>query len=476
MNQDAKLDAIIIGAGQAGGPLAGALAKAGWRVALIEQSHVGGSCINEGCTPTKTMVASARVAHLARRASDYGVHTGEIQIDLERVRQRKREIVDRFRNGSQGSLERIAGLELIFGTAHFTGPHTVEVQLNTGGTRRLESEQIFINVGTRPFQPDLSGIAEVGALSSTSIMELDQVPQHLIVLGAGYIAFEFGQMFARFGARVSIIERGPRILEREDEDISSALSAIMRDSGLEVYTSSQAKSVRRNPAGQVELELQTLSESGHEIQTITGSHLLVAIGRSSNADTLNLEAAGVATDARGFIRVNEHLETNVPGVFALGDVKGGPAFTHISYDDYRIVRDRLLHQATRTTSNRLVPYTMFTDPQLARVGLSESEAKTRGLEVRIYTLPMTSVARAIETDETRGLIKAVVDAKSDLILGATVLGIEAGEVMSVLQMAMLGGVTASSIRDGVFAHPTLAESLNNLFMTKPREVSGTISG
>jgi pyruvate/2-oxoglutarate dehydrogenase complex dihydrolipoamide dehydrogenase (E3) component len=462
MNTATKYDAIVIGAGQAGGPLAGALSKAGWRVAIVERVHVGGTCVNEGCTPTKTMIASARVAHLARRAADYGVENGAVSVDLKAVRNRKRKIVDSFRNGSQSSLEK-TGAELIFGEAKFAASHTLEVKLNDGGTRVLTSEKIFINAGTRPFDPPISGLSEVGALNSTSIMELDHVPEHLIILGGGYIGFEFGQMFQRFGSRVTILEKAARMIEREDEDISEMVTNIMRDEGMDLRPNSEAKSVKRNAAGQIELEVS----SGGKTETITGSHLLVAIGRASNADSLNLAAAGVETDKRGFIQVNDHLETNVPGVYAMGDIKGGPAFTHISYDDYRIVRDALLHNGKRGIKDRLVPYTMFTDPQLARVGISESEARKQGLEVRVYKLPMTSVARAIETDETAGMMKAVVDAKTDFILGAAVLGIDGGEVMSVLQMAMMGGVTATAIREGVFAHPTLAESLNNLFMSQP---------
>ena len=456
---ESRFDAVVIGAGQAGGPLAGALAKAGWKVALIERQHVGGTCVNEGCTPTKTMIASARVAHVARRAAEYGVQYGEVSVDLEVVRSRKRAIVEKFRSGSQGSLERIPNVELIFGEAKFTGVKQLEVQLREGGTRRLESEKIFINAGTRPFVPDIPGLSEVGALDSTAIMELDSVPEHLLILGGGYIGFEFAQMFARFGSRVTLIERAMCLLEREDEDVSVEVVRVLKSEGVSFETGCEVKQVKRNSSGEIELELQ--SESGP--RSLTGSHLLVAIGRTSNADRLDLKATGLQTDARGYISVQPTLETDVAGIYALGDIKGGPAFTHISYDDYRIVRDALLHDSKRTTADRLVPYTMFTDPQLARVGLSEDQARASGRKLRLYRLPMTSAARAIEMNETAGMMKAVVDAETDLILGATVLGYEGGEVMSVLQMAMVGGVTATAIRNGVFAHPTMSESLNNLF-------------
>ena len=460
---ESRFDAVVIGAGQAGGPLAGALAKAGWKVALIERQHVGGTCVNEGCTPTKTMIASARVAHVARRASEYGVQTSAVSVDLGVVRSRKRAIVEKFRSGSQGSLERIPNVELIFGEAKFTGVKQLEVQLREGGTRRLESEKIFINAGTRPFVPDIPGLSEVGALDSTAIMELDSVPEHLLILGGGYIGFEFAQMFARFGSRVTLIERAMRLLEREDEDVSVEVVRVLKSEGVSFETGCEVKQVKRNSSGEIELELQ--SESGP--RSLTGSHLLVAIGRTSNADRLDLKATGLKTDARGYISVQPTLETDVAGIYALGDIKGGPAFTHISYDDYRIVRDALLHDSKRTTADRLVPYTMFTDPQLARVGLSEDQARASGRKLRLYRLPMTSAARAIEMNETAGMMKAVVDAETDLILGATVLGYEGGEVMSVLQMAMIGGVTATAIRNGVFAHPTMSESLNNLFSSTP---------
>ena len=460
---ESRFDAVVIGAGQAGGPLAGALAKVGWKVALIERQHVGGTCVNEGCTPTKTMIASARVAHVARRAAEYGVQYGEVSVDLEVVRSRKRAIVEKFRSGSQGSLERIPNVELIFGEAKFTGVKQLEVQLREGGTRRLESEKIFINAGTRPFVPDIPGLSEVGALDSTAIMELDSVPEHLLILGGGYIGFEFAQMFARFGSRVTLIERAMRLLEREDEDVSVEVVRVLKSEGVSFETGCEVKQVKRNSSGEIELELQ--SESGP--RSLTGSHLLVAIGRTSNADRLDLKATGLQTDARGYISVQPTLETDVAGIYALGDIKGGPAFTHISYDDYRIVRDALLHDSKRTTADRLVPYTMFTDPQLARVGLSEDQARASGRKLRLYRLPMTSAARAIEMNETAGMMKAVVDAETDLILGATVLGYEGGEVMSVLQMAMIGGVTATAIRNGVFAHPTMSESLNNLFSSAP---------
>ncbi|MFO8033670.1 MAG: mercuric reductase [Candidatus Bipolaricaulota bacterium] len=452
-------DAIIIGAGQGGSPLAGALAKAGWKTALIERKHVGGTCVNEGCTPTKTMVASARVAHLAGRAADYGVHIGPLNMDMRKVRQRKRDIVERFRSGSRKRLERTEGLDLFMGEARFSGPKTVEVALNEGGQRTLSAETIVINTGTRPRMPAISGIEDVPVLDSTSIMELAEVPEHLLVIGGGYVGLEFGQMFRRFGSRVTLVQRSGQLVPHEDADVAEEISAILQQDGIEVLLGTQPIGARA--AGNRSIQLTVRNSEGK--RTLTGSHLLLAAGRTPNSDRLNLASAGIKATDRGFVPVNDRLETVVPGVYALGDVKGGPAFTHISYDDYRILRTNLLESGEESTAGRLVPYTVFTDPQLGRVGLTEKEARSQGLDYRVAKIPMTWVARALETDETRGLMKAIVDAESDRILGAAILSVEGGEVMAALQVAMMGGVSYTAIRDGAFAHPTLAESLNTLF-------------
>jgi pyruvate/2-oxoglutarate dehydrogenase complex dihydrolipoamide dehydrogenase (E3) component len=455
-----QYDAIIIGSGQAGNPLSMALAAAGMHTALIERKHVGGTCVNEGCTPTKTMVASGRVAYLARRASDYGVRTGSISVDLQRVRQRKRDIVDKFRNGSQARIEITANLELIFGDARFTGPKTVEVRTSDGAQRFLSAKYIFINAGTRASRPALDGLDNIPALDSTSIMELDTVPEHLLVLGGGYIGLEFGQLFQRFGSRVTIVQCGGQLLSDEDPDIAEEVAKIFQQDGIEVLLNARAIRVRQAD-GSIRLEVE---QQGHATAlTVAGSHLLVATGRVPNSDTLNHTAAEIQTDERGFIKVNDHLETTASGVYALGDIKGGPAFTHISYDDFRIIRANLLEKKNASTRNRLVPYTVFIDPQLGRVGLTETEARAQNRNIRVAKLPMTSVARALETDDTRGFIKAIVDTETNQILGAAVLGIEGGEIMSAIEIAMMGKLPYTALRDGVFAHPTLAESLNNLF-------------
>jgi len=459
--QTTSYDAIIIGAGQAGGPLATALANAGRKTALIEREHVGGTCVNEGCTPTKTMVASARVAYLARRAADYGVQTGPVSVDMTVVRQRKREIVKSFRGGNERRIEGTHGLDLLRGEARFIDAKTLEVRLNDGEVRRLSSEVMLINNGARPSAPVVSGIETVQTLNSTSIMELDVVPEHLLVLGGGYIGLEFGQMFRRFGSQVTIIQRGAHLLAREDDDVADEVAKILREDGVEVLLESTPTHIEQAAEGRIQMSAHTPQGE----RTLTGSHLLVAAGRVPNSDSLNLEAAGVEVDKRGFIQVNDRLETNVPGIYALGDIKGGPAFTHISYDDFRIVRRNILEGGSASIDGRLVPYTVFIDPQLGRVGLSESEARAQGRNIKVAKMPMSYVARALEVDETRGFMKAIVDAESKEILGCAILGLEGGEIMSVLQVAMLGKLPYTALRDGVFAHPTLAESLNNLFST-----------
>ncbi|HEY4763115.1 MAG TPA: mercuric reductase [Candidatus Sulfotelmatobacter sp.] len=463
MTTPQQYDAIIIGSGQAGTPLSTASAKAGMRTALIERTHVGGTCVNEGCTPTKTMVASGRVAYLARRAADYGVHTGPISIDLQRVRERKRNIVDRFRNGSQAGIEKTANLELIFGEASFSGPKTVNVRLQDGSERSLSAQRIFINAGTRAGRPKLDGLDAVPFLDNISIMELAAVPDRLLILGGGYIGLEFGQLFRRFGSGVTIIQSANQLLRREDPDVADEVTKILHQDGIEIVLNAQATRVDQS-SGEILMQIQSSGNS----KTLAGSHLLVATGRVPNSDTLNLRAVGIRTDEHGFIEVNDRLETTAEGIYALGDIKGGPAFTHISYDDFRIVRANLIEKKSASTKGRQVPYCLFIDPQLGRVGLTESEARAQGRKIHVAKLPMTSVARALEVDETRGFMKAIVDADNNQILGAAVLGIEGGEVMSVLETAMMGKLPYTALRDATYAHPTLSESLNNLFMAMDR--------
>jgi len=453
-----SFDAIIIGSGQGGNPLADALTAAGKKTAMIERKYAGGTCINTGCTPTKTMVASARVAYLARRAADYGVQVGPISIDMGRVRERKRAIVSGQRQSREKRLEK-THVEFIRGEAAFIAPGKLSVALNGGGERQLSAGQIFIDTGTHSAVPAIEGLDTVPHLDNESVMELDQVPEHLMILGGGYIGLEFSQMFRRFGSKVTIIQSGPQLLHGEDPDVAEEVAKILGQDGIEILLNAHTRKVTGTEGAirlQVAVEDKTL--------TIAGSHLLLGAGRVPNTGALKPAAGGVETDEHGFIRANERLETSAPGVWAIGDVKGGPQFTHISYDDYRILKANLLDGGNRTTRDRMVPYTVFMDPQLGRVGMTETEARKSGRKIRVARMPMTWVARALEVDESRGLMKAVVDAETEEILGAAVLGIEGGEVMAVLQMAMMGHLKYGVLHDAIFAHPTLAESLNNLFL------------
>ena len=455
-------DAVIIGAGQAAKPLAIALGQAGWKTAVIERKHVGGSCINFGCTPTKAMAASARVAYLARRAADYGVRTGAVEVDLASVLQRRNAIVRSFRDSAQKALEGADNVELIFGHAAFEGPHALAVRLNAGGSRRLAAGHIFINTGTRAAIPPIPGLDRVPLLDASSIQELDTLPSHLLVIGGSYIGLEFAQMFRRFGSQVSIVHRGPQLLSREDPDVAEAVRKILVEDGLKVYLEADVLDAGPGEGGdQVVLNLQLPPGP----MRLPGSHVLVATGRIPNADDLKLAAAGVETDAAGYIKTNERLETNVPGIYAMGDVKGEPQFTHIAYDDYRVLKANLLEHGHATVSGRPVPYAVFIDPQLGRIGLTEAQAKESGRRILVARLLMSHVARALETDEPHGFMKAVVDAETGLILGAAVLGLEGGELMAMLQLAMMGDIPYPRLRDAIFAHPTLAESLNTLFAT-----------
>lgn len=492
-----KYAAVIIGSGQAGTPLAAAYAKAGHKTALIERTHIGGTCVNEGCTPTKTMVASGRAAYLARRAADYGVHTpggvdGVVSIDMLKVRQRKRDIVASFRGGNEGRVA-TAGVDVLKGSAAFTGPKTVAVALEDGSTVEVEGDAIFINVGERPALPTLPGLETLDparVLDSTSIMELDAVPEHLLVLGGGYVGLEFAQLFRRLGAEVSVVQRGKQLLAREDAELAAEMEKILKEDGVDIHLNTAAVAISSSPAKLLSLSCRSSSFSsasssvtelgaaggGGGDLALFGSHILLATGRAPNTDSLNVAAAGIATTPRGYIVTNERLETSVPGVYALGDVKGPPAFTHISYDDFRIVQANVLTGLSMsaaeketfvplTITDRLVPYVVYTDPQLGHVGLHEWEAREKfpGRKLKTAKMPMAYVARALETDESRGMMKATVDAETGEILGFSCLGIEGGEVMSIVQMAMMGGVRYQKLQSAVFAHPALAESLNNLW-------------
>lgn len=458
-NQPKVFDVIIVGSGQGGNPLALALANKGWEVALVEREHVGGTCVNYGCTPTKTMIASARIAHLLRRAQDYGIDSATGSVNLSKVLQRKNDIVKSFRNGSREKLTSTSGITLIEGNARFVGEKLLEINLSKGGKENIKSEYIIIDTGSSSSKPSIPGLDTVDALDSTSMMEIDQIPEHLLIIGGGYVGLEFGQMFHRFGSKVTIIQRNQQLLPLEDRDVADEITEILKQEGLQILLK-----VNTAKIDAPEKERIVLSVKVDEIeQTILGSHLLVATGRVPNTSFLNPEATGITLDKKGFIPVNKRLETTVPGIFAIGDVKGGPAFTHISYDDHLILLKNILEEGDATTSGRLLPYVVFIDPQLGRIGLNEKQAKDQGYDYRVAKIPMSWVARAIETDETKGLMKAIIDHKTKQILGAAILGIEGGELMTAIQIAMLGNLPYTALRDGMFAHPTLAESFNTLF-------------
>ncbi len=466
MADSERYDAAIIGSGQGGTPLASALAAKGWKTALIESRFVGGTCVNFGCTPTKTMVASARNAHMVSRSGDFGVRAGagetdQVLVDMTRVRERKRAIVSSFREGSERRIEQAENLMLIRGQASFSGvrDHVFELSIKgeAGSNSQIAASKVFINTGTRTAIPEIEGIEAVPYLTNETVMELEVVPEHLIILGGGYIGVEFGQMFRRFGAHVTILQRGDRLLNREDADVSDAMAELLKGEGIELIFDVKPESVRYRDF----ITLTFSDRNGR--REIEGTHLLVAAGRTPNTEVLNPAAAGISCDRRGYIRVNDRLETDVEGAWALGDVKGGPAFTHVSYDDYRILMKNLDGDGDATTAGRLLPYTVFTDPQLGRVGMTELDAAAAGRSVRVGRIPMSYVARALEVDETTGFMKAVVDAESDEILGFAMLGMEAGEIAGAVQLAMLGRLPAAVLRDGMFAHPTLMEALNTLF-------------
>lgn len=447
----------VIGGGKGGKTLAAKLASAGRSVVMIEKGMIGGSCINVACIPTKTMVKSAKVAELARRAADFGVRVDLGGADAIGVRERKRAVVAEMVGRNQANFDS-SGMTLLLGTARFTARRALEVRLRDGGERELTADKVFINTGTRPASPPISGLAEALPLNSESIQELDRLPEHLVILGGGYVGCEFAQMFRRFGSRVTLIERSARFLKREDPDVAEQVLRIFREDGIDVLLEASVRRVEGLSGQSVRVRLQTASGE----RVVEGSDLLAALGRAPNTEALNLPAAGVETDDRGFIKVNDRLETTTAGVWALGDVNGGPQFTHVSLDDCRIVIANLAG-GNRSTADRLAPYTLFIDPELGRVGMTEAEARARGLRVRIARLTADKIPRAMTSGETRGFLKAVVDAETDRVLGASILAARGGEVMSVIQVAMRAGLPYTALRDTVFAHPTMAEGLNDLF-------------
>ena len=455
-------DDIIIGGGKAGKTLAPALVANGRKVALVERSlnMIGGGCINVACIPTKAMVASADVANTVRNAAVYGVKTTAPTVDLATVIRRKRSVVESARAMNLHNLETALGHDLIIGVGQFVAPKTIEVITAEGSTRLLTAERLFINTGTRPSIPSVFGLKEAGFLTSESIMELEQLPEHLIVLGSGYIGLEFAQMFRRFGSRVTVIGQSAQVLSQQDSDIAIAVQTLLERDGIEFLLKAKVSKVERS-GGTIVLQLQV----GDREMSLQGSHLLVAVGRASTTDTLNLAAAGVATDAGGFIRVNDRLETNISGIWALGDINGGSQYTHISLDDYRIVKANLIDRGNRSTGDRFVPSCLFIDPELAQVGLTETAAQQQEYAIRVMKLDASAIPRAKTLGQTDGLLKAIVDTETDHILGCSLFCHAAGEMISTVQMVMQAQMPYTVLRDGVLTHPTMTEGLNMLFST-----------
>jgi len=456
-----RVDVLVLGSGEGGKYLAWHMAKAGHRTVVVERRWIGGSCPNVNCLPSKSEVWSAKIATLVKHAAEFGMVTGSAVVDMVRVRERKRHMVDGL---IAMHLERYkaSGAELVMGTGRFVAPKTLEVRLNDGGTRVLSGDRVFLDVGTHATIPPIPDLAAAAPLTHIEALELDRVPPYLIVLGGGYVGLELAQTYRRFGSRVTIVEQGPRLAGREDPDVADAIARIFSDEGIEVLVAAETRRVKGRSGQGVSVTVRTAQGD----RTIEGSDILVAAGRTPNTAAIGLDKAGIELDAHGYVAVNDRLETSAPEVWALGDCAGSPQFTHVSFDDFRVIRDNLAG-AYRSTRDRLVPFCMFTDPPLARVGLSEAEAHRRGIGVRVAKLPMSAVLRTWTISESGGFMKALVDSHGDRILGFTMLGPEAGEVVAAVQTAMLAGLPYTGLRDAILTHPTMAEGLTTLFASVP---------
>ena len=462
MSQPERFEVLILGSGFGGKLLAWHLARSGRRTAVVERRWIGGSCPNIACLPSKNEIWSARVAHLAQHASKFGTMiTGPVATDMAKVRQRKRDMVDREIALHLHNYQ-TTGTELIMGSGRFVAPKTLEVRLNDGGTRVLAGDQVFLNIGTHAAIPGVPGLEAARPLTHIEALELDYLPSHLIVLGGGYVGLELAQAYRRFGSRVTVIEHEPQLMNREDPDVADEVQRILSEEGIGFFIAAETLNVRGRSGEEVSVAVCTTSGE----QQIKGSDILAAAGRIPNTAGIGLEEARVELDGHGYIRVNERLETTASGVWAIGECAGSPQFTHVSIDDFRIIWDNLAG-GSRSTRGRLVPYCMFTDPPLARVGLSEGEAKRQGVTVRVARLPMTGVRRTATTDETQGFMKVLVGGSDDRILGFTMIGAEAGEVMAAVQTAMLAELPYPRLRDAILAHPTMAEGLGDLFSNVP---------
>jgi pyruvate/2-oxoglutarate dehydrogenase complex dihydrolipoamide dehydrogenase (E3) component len=460
MSQPERYEILVLGSGEGGKYLAWHMAKSGRRTAVVERKLIGGSCPNINCLPSKNEIWSAKVADLLHHAAKFGMATGPTAIDMGRVRQRKRDMVDGL-IAMHLDKYKSSGAELIMGAGKFVAPKTLEVRLNDGGTRVLTGDRVFLNLGTHATIPPIPGLADAGPLTHIEILELDRVPEHLVVLGGGYVGLEFAQAYRRFGSRVTVIEHGPQLLGREDADVAEEIKHILSTEAIEVMIGAD---VLRVEGAARDLRLQVGTAAGE--RTVTGSDILVATGRTPNTAAIGLDLAGVELDARGYVKVNDRLEASAPDVWAVGECVGSPQFTHVSFDDFRTIRDNLAG-GNLSTRGRLIPYCLFTDPPLARVGSSERDAQQRGIAVRVARLPMSAVLRTRTTGETVGFMKVLVEAAGDRIMGFAMVGPEAGEVMAVVQTAMIGGMPYTALRDAILAHPTMAEGLNALFAAIP---------
>jgi pyruvate/2-oxoglutarate dehydrogenase complex dihydrolipoamide dehydrogenase (E3) component len=461
MAQPERYEALVLGSGAGGKLLAWHLAKSGRRTAVVERKWIGGSCPNINCLPSKNEVWSAKVADLVHHAAKFGLATGVTAIDMVRVRQRKRDMVAGLVE-MHLQLYKESGAELIMGSGRFVAARTLEVRLNDGGSRVLTGDRVFVNVGTHGTIPPIPGLAESGPMTNIELLEIDRLPEHLVVLGGGYVGLEFAQAYRRFGSRVTVVEHGPQLVGHEDPDAAAEIRRILSGEGVEMVLAAEVLRVEGRSGQGVRLRVR----SGGSEQTIAASDILVATGRTPNTAGIGLDAAGVELDTRGYVKVNDRLETTAPDVWAIGECAGSPQFTHVSEDDFRIIRDNLAG-GKRSTRGRLIPYCLFTDPPLAHVGLSEGEARKRGIAVRVAKLPMGAVLRTWTTGEADGFMKVLVEAAGDRVLGFTMIGPEAGEVMAAVQTAILGGLPWTVFRDAILAHPTMAEGLSSLFAAVP---------
>jgi pyruvate/2-oxoglutarate dehydrogenase complex dihydrolipoamide dehydrogenase (E3) component len=460
-----EYDLVVLGSGEAGKYIAWTMATQGQRVAVVERRYVGGSCPNIACLPSKNIIHSAKVASLIQRGGEYGVRSEEWTVDMSAVRDRKRAMVDGLVEMHRGKYE-ASGAELVMGHGQFTGPRMIEVTLNDGGKRTLRGTNVVISTGSRARIASIPGLQESVPLTHVEALELDRVPQHLILIGGGYIGLELAQAFRRFGSRVTIVERNDTLIHREDADVTDAITELFTDEEIEISTGTIVEGVVGTSGKGVRLECRRNGEN----LAIEGTDLLVAAGRTPNTDGIGLEAAGVELDNRGHVLVNERLQTTAEGVWAVGDCAGSPYFTHIAFDDFRVVRDNLTG-IPHVTTGRLVPFCLFTDPELARVGLSEKEAQQRGIRYQKFKIPMVAVLRTRTLSETRGFVKAIVEADSDRVLGFTAFGAGAGELMAVVQVAMAAGLPYTALRDAILTHPTIAEGLVALFTSTPTKES-----